>query len=521
MRAAGEDLELGQRGRLFLLLVDRLGHARVGDEVELAADQQQRRAVRIVPADRRLVDDPVPIDLARRRHDVAIVERVRLVLRHQLGEAVAEEAARHGLGLLPAAPVEEHRQRRHDRMRPERDAGRRRRVDRHAGDPEAAVEQMLDEHAAGRMADQDRFLRALADDAAVMVEDLGDAEAGELLVRLRAQFLGRAVVIGPVGRDDGEALRLVTRLDRVPAARIEPGAVDEQDGVGHFEPPGLRVDANSCSLGLTISKCRSNIAGMPNAPAKRSFWKNPLTWVMAVLFLICAGWFLYLYNVGVQKDSLDMEFAKALLQVGVVSVTATLLSLLVFDHQQRRNDDQRERERREENRIRAAETRKNDQRFREDFLKGTLARITTSYNGTKRARRKMRAMGLSHEPGRTWVDLARYDECMADVSDAQLELETIKGDVRTSAGAYPSAAQLAPQLKSMEQYLGELVEEYETVRSRAGDGDTATALSKLPRFADFVGPSGGSNFEKRYSDAHSAARSAIRGDLQSVSSLSD
>ena len=64
---------------------------------------------------------------------------------------------------------------------------------------------MLDPHAAGRMADQDRFLRALADDALIMVEDLGDAEAGELLVRHRAQLFGRAVVIGPVGRDDGEA----------------------------------------------------------------------------------------------------------------------------------------------------------------------------------------------------------------------------------------------------------------------------------------------------------------------------
>ena len=50
---------------------------------------------------------------------------------------------------------------------------------------------------------------------------------------IRAQLFRAAVVIGPVGRDDGEAARLVTRLDRVPAARIEPGAVDEQDGVGH------------------------------------------------------------------------------------------------------------------------------------------------------------------------------------------------------------------------------------------------------------------------------------------------
>ena len=77
----------------------------------------------------------------------------------------------------------------------------------------------------------------------IMIEDLGDAEAGELLVRLRAQLFGRAVVIRPVGRDDGEALRLVPRLDRVPAARVQPGAVDEQDGVGHArEASHVRVE---------------------------------------------------------------------------------------------------------------------------------------------------------------------------------------------------------------------------------------------------------------------------------------
>ncbi len=107
-------------------------------------------------------------------------------------------------------------ERRDDRVQPEPHAGRRRRVDRHAGAPQAAVEQVLDEHAAGRMADEDRLLRALADDVAIMVEDLGDAERRELLVRLVAQLLRRAVVIGPVGRDDGEPLRLIARLDRVP-----------------------------------------------------------------------------------------------------------------------------------------------------------------------------------------------------------------------------------------------------------------------------------------------------------------
>jgi hypothetical protein len=251
-------------------------------------------------------------------------------------------------------------------------------------------------------------------------------------------------------------------------------------------------------------------------PKKLGFLKRPLTWVMAALFVISSSWFAYLYCVGVEKDSIEMEFAKALLQVGIISVAATLLSLMVFNHQRGADADQRARERREEERMRIAELRRSELRHHEDFLKGTLSRITTSYNGTKRARRKMRAMGLSHSSGHTWADVANYDACMAEVNDAQLELETIKGDVKTSEGSYSSASSLTPKLKSMEQYLGELIEEYETVRSRTDD--IGIPLSKLPRFADFVGPSKGSNFESRYSDAHSAARAVIRSDLRALPS---
>jgi len=205
VRAAGEDPEPGERGRPLLLLVDRPGHAGVGDEIELAADQEQRRPIRILPVYRRLVDDPVPIDLARRRDDILVVGGIRPVLRNPLGEAVAEEASRHRLGLPPAAPIEEDRKRRDDRMRAERHSRRRRRIDRDPGDPEAPVEQMLDEHPARGVADQDRLFRALADDPVVMVEYLGDAQAGELFVGHGAKLFRASVVIGPVRRDDGEA----------------------------------------------------------------------------------------------------------------------------------------------------------------------------------------------------------------------------------------------------------------------------------------------------------------------------
>ena len=242
--------------------------------------------------------------------------------------------------------------------------------------------------------------------------------------------------------------------------------------------------------------------------------RNVINWVLLILFLVSVGWFSVLYYRGVPKDSLDLEFAKALLDVGVVSVAATLLSLLTFHHRHEIEKEQRDREdraarEREEQRSRSARL-----QFRDDLLKSTLGRITACYNKTKRARREMRALGKFQVPGGgVLLRLARYDACMAEVNDAQLDLEEIKSDVKTSRPAYPSADDLTSSLRDMEKYLGELIEEYETVRAKTTPLDETLPASKTPRFRDFLGPIGGSDFEKRFSDRHSSSRAAIRADL--------
>ena len=111
------------------------------------------------------------------------------------------------------------------------------------------------------------------------------------------------------------------------------------------------------------------------------------------------------------------------------------------------------------------------------------------------------------------MKLDRYDECMAEVNDVQLELEAIKSDVKTSKSAYPSAEKLSASLKSMEQYLGALIEEYESVRAGMSDGTSEFPLTRVPLFGDFVGPSNDSQFSKKFSGAHDQARAAIRADL--------
>lgn len=251
----------------------------------------------------------------------------------------------------------------------------------------------------------------------------------------------------------------------------------------------------------------------PTDDTQRGVTRKTLVAVLATLSVISTGWFIFLYVRGVEQSSLDMEFAKALLQVGIVSVAATVLSLLVFGYQHRAESDQRAREQRREQLRKTEEAARSLAQLRDDLLKGTLARLTASYNNTKRARRRMRALGLDHRNDGVFTRLRQYDECMADINDAQLDIETIKSDVKTSYQAYPSANRLVPCVRSMDEYLGELIEEYELTRGQADLNTSELSLVDLPRFADFLGRSKISAFYRKFSGAQAEARAAVRNDL--------
>lgn len=248
----------------------------------------------------------------------------------------------------------------------------------------------------------------------------------------------------------------------------------------------------------------------PNTTRRSAF---VLPWVLGGLFLVSATWFLVLYNRGVEKDTLDMEFAKALLSVGLVSVAATILSLLVFSHQRQVEREERARERRAEEQRQAIQDDRERLAQKAATLKATLSRVTEAYNNSKRARRKMRALGCLDRHGAIKIRLSHYDECMAEVNDAQLELEAIKSDVKTNAPAYGSVDALRSSLRSMESYLGELLHEYEGIRARTTVGTELISLEAAPLLADFLGPASGSQFVSRFSNEYDRAREAIRAEL--------
>jgi hypothetical protein len=228
--------------------------------------------------------------------------------------------------------------------------------------------------------------------------------------------------------------------------------------------------------------------------------KTPLFFGMGGLFLVCfAGLAIYYRNSG-RESELDIEFAKAAVQIGVISIAGTVIDLLVAGHERRLKR----------------------QRYLEDLLKGTLVRVRMSYNRSKAARRKMRARGLIGVPPDCPVRLAGYDEIMDEVIDAQLELEAIIGEVETSCSTYPSVRRILSRLRLMEDYLGQLIKEYERERQKPSSEVGELRLSALDQMSDFVAKAKRKpqpRFKTVYAVAHAQVRRAIQDDLRELAGI--
>jgi len=265
-----------------------------------------------------------------------------------------------------------------------------------------------------------------------------------------------------------------------------------------------------------------------------SLWSRaigaPLAALLGFLGLLAGAclfgfWVIYSRNPG--PSTLDYELAKTLLQMGAVSVAAAIVSLLAFNYQHRTQASQRELETERERRHRTAEKDRDERRqemrqnaelmarradYVDELLKSTLSRVTESYNAAKRARRQLRALArYENDSGEMMVRASVYDEWMARLNDAQLDLESVKRDVDVSRGAYPSAKEMFVCLKRMEDYLRAVRKEYEEARWQA-DGDLP--LDSLERLVDFIGKKKASKaFSEELQDQYAELRRMVRSNL--------
>ena len=254
-----------------VLLHDGLADGGRHDVVDLAGDDEQRRAVGLGVVDvahpALLVEgagDALEEHPVVGVHGVLLPDAIGCLAAEVVAEGEVEVRLRDRLGAVPAERVGEDR-----RAGPERREGERRDArglaggDADVGDPEAAVGEHLGEQPAEGVAHDDRLLRQGADDALVVVGDLLQADALQGL-GVRADVGDLAVVdAGPARDDDLVAAGPEVLGPGVPALRGHPQAVDEDDGGllggGHVRLLLRAAVSIVRSRTIVLSCCEANI----------------------------------------------------------------------------------------------------------------------------------------------------------------------------------------------------------------------------------------------------------------------
>lgn len=220
---------------------------------------------------------------------------------------------------------------------------------------------------------------------------------------------------------------------------------------------------------------------------------------------------------------LTIEIGKSALQLLIVSVIGTTVSLLVFEYQRERQATDRATEqarqasdRTTEQARQASEKQRDLQQkrfeYRESLLTSVLSRTMNAYSKTKKARRMTRAhmtlIGTVRQ-----LSLNQYDTFFDLINEAQLELENLKRDIRTSAKAFSDAKHLTDNLQIMDDYLGHLIGEYEVRRQKFIGIAPTLPLVDLPLLENFLGPAASSDFKPKMIEPYSAIQAVIREDL--------
>ena len=191
--------------------------------------------------------------------------------------------------------------------------------------------------------------------------------------------------------------------------------------------------------------------------------------ILAILFLITLRLtFLFVNKYHLSDDpkgNIRIEIIKSLLSVLVVGIIGTTVTALFKAHERNL----------EESKIRVQTKIK------------SRNRLSKLYNRIKSSRRELYAEGLRHENGIVsgnfhTEQIELYKKEMKKINDIQLELEGM-AEVRENND---SDKQIAPYLRSMEDYLNVILDEYKKLRQEFKNNGENVSLEKSPCLIEFT-----------------------------------
>lgn len=132
-----------------------------------------------------------------------------------------------------------------------------------------------------------------------------------------------------------------------------------------------------------------------------------------------------------------------------------------------------------------------------EFRKLVMRTLIRAYSDTKKVRRILRAKCISgrDDEGVLEMPSKSYDEAMEELNDTQIDLEVLLRELGLFNDVFGQAAALTGHLTGMEQYLGNLVDEYEARRRDYGESE-CRALSTMPAIQAFLGKGDTGDFRK-------------------------
>jgi hypothetical protein len=125
-----------------------------------------------------------------------------------------------------------------------------------------------------------------------------------------------------------------------------------------------------------------------------------------------------------------------------------------------------------------------------DFRRTTLRNLSRAYADIKGVRRLLRAKcqpfsNTQSTVAGDYISLADYDENITVINSTQLELEILVRELRIIKKVFKNTNELICYIKTMENYIKGVIEEYET-ETKKHRGSDSVPLSKLPRLSAFI-----------------------------------
>jgi hypothetical protein len=217
-----------------------------------------------------------------------------------------------------------------------------------------------------------------------------------------------------------------------------------------------------------------------------------LVLVAVLLLAVIVGgtlfWLAWEQTPGDRHEDLWIDVGGAGLQVGVVAVLGTILSLIVgwLDH--RRQGERKDLEDRRERAERKLERDRQEQRRRDEFRLRIFNDLVAGYNQVKAIRRNLRGLGLRRPPGELNAPQAEgLRTQMSELSEAQLSFEALWRELKTNAAAFADPDSIRPHIKTVEEYLHAIVKEWEKAGGAIWAGASGERVKDLARLQAFIG----------------------------------